>query len=231
MTTIESTRTKAFVHELFPTLVFQRDVAIDDDVLERGKTFLRGLVGEELSEGTRFTADRASQTLHHEVGFREVLAIVADELEHIFYDDLNFSRSMTTFYIGRCWPVVQMNRTEGSTHFHAGAVYSGVFFLQAPAGSGGLEFIRPHATVSDHLYRTGYSDLTAPTKAFPVAAKQLWLFNGELWHRALPNADHMTDPRIAVAFDIYTSTDLRNRSGGLPHHEHLVPLAAICGSD
>lgn len=213
------------VHRLFPVVVIQKQLSLPQILVDEGAEYLLRICESALVSGDRrVTADRVGQTLHQEQNLLSLLGPVFSHVAQVLTDHLHFSERMTRFYVGRCWPVIQLGAGEGNLHFHAGAIYSGIFFLRVPHGAGGLEFVRPFRTAADTLYRTVYSDLSEPSRAFELFPQDLWLFNGEVWHRALPSDQDAVEPRVAIAFDIYTTTELSNKSGGIPHWDNLLPI-------
>ena len=115
-------------------------------------------------------------------------------------------------------------------HFHAGAVFSGVIYLDLPAGAGGLEFLKPFRTSGDSLFKTEVSDLSTTVAAIDVRTGDMCVFNSELMHRARSGAEEQKEPVVAVAFDVFSSTDMRNVTGGLPHARFLRDLSSLAAT-
>lgn len=139
---------------------------------------------------------------------------------------MGFVEAVTRFCIGRSWPVIR-HASRGQTHFHVGAVFSGVAYLQVPDGTGGLEFLPPHRRLADGLFRQSADKRSDSTACVQLHAGDLVLFHSEFMHRAaegspLQGGSESKDPLVAIAFDIYSTTSLKNVTGGLPHLEHLT---------
>jgi uncharacterized protein (TIGR02466 family) len=108
----------------------------------------------------------------------------------------------------------------GGTHFHRGACFSGVYFVEASAGSGGLEFESPLDWSHDGLAKTGPCDLTHRSVVYSAVEGRLIVFPSALRHRRLPG-ESGPGGRIAIAFDLYTTAALDVPGAGLPRLEHL----------
>jgi uncharacterized protein (TIGR02466 family) len=218
------------IHRLFPTFVFQASLDIPHEIRLAAINHVLSIT-KEVSGGEfrRVTADKTIQTLHLEPEMRELIEIVSSQIYQFLYDEMKYSPSVTSFYIGRCWPTVQSFGGEGALHFHAGAVFSGVLYLQVPQGSGGIEFTKPFKTAADNIFKTEFSDFTCPNTSLDIEANDLLLFNSELWHKALSNSREQNEARVAIAFDIYSMSDIRNISAGLPYVSFLRPIKASKG--
>jgi hypothetical protein len=107
---------------------------------------------------------------------------------------------------------------------HGGAFVSGVFYLETPEGSGGLEFTKPFRSNFDHMRKRELTPLTFQTTVYAARRHRLLLFGSDVRHRALASAPETAGPRIAVAFDVYSMTDVRDPYGGMPHAENLVEV-------
>ena len=59
---------------------------------------------------------------------------------------------------------------------------------------------------------------------YEAVRHRLVLFASNVPHTALPSAPDMAGPRIAIAFDLYATSDIANPVGGMPDLEYLVGL-------
>ena len=162
--------------------------------------------------------------MHLDDRLDRLLAILGAPIKKFLFEDLCLERQKTTYYIGRCWPVVQRSGAGGDLHHHAGAVVSGVFYLQTPPGSGGLEFRKSFRSTYDHMRKAGGTPITFGKADYPAVKNRLILFSSDVLHRALPDADDMTAQRIAISFDLYSMTEIGDSRGGMPRTQYLKPI-------
>ncbi len=213
------------VEAWFPTLVFYEDIPVPRATIEAALAAIREAVGDEmLATVPRYTAAEAPNTLHLDPRLDPLLGELVPVIGQFLFDILHFDSRSTEFYIGRCWPVVQNARGKGELHRHAGALLSGVFYLDAPEGSGGIEFRKPYWSSYDHTPKTELTAVTFSHVTYAAATNRLLLFASDLLHRALPNTGDLARPRIAIAFDIYSMTQIDNHEGGIPHIENLKKI-------
>src|SRR5215469_11747141 len=151
---------------LFPTIVLRRRLELPSSPVA---LLIQSLLREHLPQPGHTPVADASKFygLHLESRFAHFFALLSSELKIALYDELGFSDTVTRFYIGRSWPVVRF-REGGARHFHAGAMLSGVFYLQVPDGAGGIEFLKPYRFAADSLYRRPGTEQISPTHSEKV---------------------------------------------------------------
>lgn len=212
------------VESWFPSVIFFEDLELDprvetsvlETVHERADVLLA------TTEPGGVTADNAANDLHLDPRMAPLLALFGPPLKRFLFDDLLIDPSRVQFHIGRCWPVVEgAGTTGGALHQHRGAMFSGVFYLQAPEGSGALQFLKPYRTSFDSLARTDWNPLTYERAEYPAIAHRLIVFSSDLDHRRLPSAEAVRGQRVAIAFDLYSMVDLDVKGGGIPHYDML----------
>lgn len=210
-------------NSIFPSHVFHRAVALDSVTLDNSRVFLEAMYQECTKVGEAY--DPASfYGLHLCEPLAPLLRHIALVLDELLYDILGFNRNMTSFHVGRCWPVIRTN-AAGTSHYHNASVFSAVYYLDCPPSAGGLQFTSPVRTRADTLYREG-----AEGRMFwehGVNSGDLIVFNSELVHRALEGHSVSSSPLMAVALDLFSSTDMRNVTGGAPHSQYLRSLADL----
>lgn len=116
--------------------------------------------------------------------------------------DWGWDLAKATPTFNNAWAMV--NRAGHSTraHLHPNSVFSGVVYLQVPAGAGAIVFLDP---------RAGAQMLVPPLRAGAAENRQgrvrrlpqvgeLLLFPSWLWHEVEPSSQE--EPRIAISFNI-----------------------------
>ena len=213
------------VEAWFPTLVFYDDLHVSDATREAALAAIRDAVGEELlATAPRCSAAESPNTLHLDPRLAPLLGDLVPSVGRFLFEVLRCDPRCTDFFIGRCWPVVQNTAGQGELHRHAGALVSAVFYLDAPEGSGGIEFRKPYWSSYDHLVKQELTAVSFSQVTYAAVTNRLLLFASDLFHRALPNTGHLPRPRMAIAFDIYSMTRIDRHEGGLPHVENLKKL-------
>lgn len=212
------------VHAIFPTLVYQGKLKISEkDRLATIHHLLSEAPADD-DDKLRVTADTARQTLHLEEEFSSFARALRSCLNEFFHGYLKYPRALTRFHIGRCWGVIQKGDAEGDVHFHGGATFSGVAYLQMSPGAGGIEFTRPNMANADLFYRatSGFG----PHLIYRIDPEEtdVIIFNSELRHRAMRSRLAQDAARVAIAFDIYAMTHISNFAGGIPLKEYLKPI-------
>jgi uncharacterized protein (TIGR02466 family) len=213
------------IHRLFPTCVLTQRLPLAEAVRTKIVSWLTELCHESI-EHREARVPAEFYGLHQSPEIAPLLGLICREVDRYLYDELNFMRPTTTFYIGRCWPVIRF-RNGGITHSHPGAVFSGVFYLQLPEGAGGIEFLKPFRTAADTLFKTPAHVLSTTVVQLDVGECDLCLFNSELMHRSRRGTIDHVPPVVAVAFDLFSMTDMHNVTGGIPHSQFLRELTSF----
>jgi uncharacterized protein (TIGR02466 family) len=207
----------------FPTPIFYEDVAVPDAAHESAMAAIASVVDAEKVAGPiRVTAYDAPNSLHLDARMAPLLECLVVPLRRFLFDGLHFDPATTQFHIGRCWPVLQTAGGEGGLHTHGGAIVSGVFYLETPPGSGGIEFRKPLQNVLDHIAKKDVVPLTFQSTIYAAIRHRVLLFPSDLRHRGLANEPGTSGVRVAIAFDVYATSDLAVPDGGMPHAQFLV---------
>lgn len=111
--------------------------------------------------------------------------------------------------IGTMWSIVNPPGGSNRAHVHPGCIWSGVYYVQAPENSGGLEFIDPRTEnlMSPVKYIPGTKrprDCWTKVRFKPVAGKML-IFPSWLYHSVGPNkssAGGKDADRIILSFNL-----------------------------
>ncbi|MCZ0945611.1 MAG: TIGR02466 family protein [Gammaproteobacteria bacterium] len=111
--------------------------------------------------------------------------------------------------IGTMWSIVNPPGGSNRAHVHPGCIWSGVYYVQAPENSGGLEFIDPRTEnlMSPVKYIPGTKrprDCWTKVRFKPLAGKML-IFPSWLYHGVGPNkstAGGKDADRIILSFNL-----------------------------
>lgn len=212
----------------FPTFIFYDDVDFTPEVKTAAVEAIEENIDWEVFE-TRgaITASTATNRFHHDPRIRALLAEMRPSFERCFYEDLKIAREKVRLFIGRCWPVIQINNGDsGIKHFHR-AVFSCVVYLSVPEGAGSLEFFKPVESAFDGLPKTVYTPLTFLSANYPAKENRMILFPSEIEHRRLRNEGEGEGKRLAIAMDIYSSSEIDNFEAGRPHDEYCIPITDL----
>jgi uncharacterized protein (TIGR02466 family) len=211
------------VETWFPSVIFFEDFelesALRDGVLEAVREKTAQLME---TTGGQVTASNASNDLHLDTRVAALFGVFGAAFKEFFISELGIDPDGAEFYVGRCWPVIQSEEGfPGGPHVHHGAVFSGVFYLEVPEGSGALQFSKSNRSPYDHLDKREFNSLNYQTTEYPAQENRLIVFSSDLVHRRLPKSSSGDVPRTAIAFDIYSMVDIKMKGGGMPHYELL----------
>lgn len=100
------------------------------------------------------------------------------------------------------WAVVSRSGDSHGAHIHPNSLFSGVFYLAAPSGSGAIAFLDPRAGAQmlqppmrrEVIGREYGRQLVVPE------AGSLLLFPAWLWHEV--EVSRCADPRICISFNL-----------------------------
>lgn len=207
----------------FPTVIFFEDLQADPAVTRGAIAAVEERVDLKAIEKNGYvTANNARNDLHLDRRIDALFDVMRPRIVHFLFELMQFDPAQIEFYVGRCWPVVQIgNGYAGVLHHHGAAAFSGVFYLQTPDGSGGLEFHKPTRAAYDTFPKTSSSGLTYVTANYQAVENRLVMFSGELMHRRLANSGGTADQRVAIAFDLFAMADIGAYTAGMPRAEYL----------
>jgi len=100
------------------------------------------------------------------------------------------------------WAVVSRSGDSHGAHLHPNSLFSGVFYLAAPAGSGAIAFLDPRAgaLLLQPPLRQEVAGREAGRQRFVPDAGLLLLFPAWLWHEV--EVSRCQDPRICISFNV-----------------------------
>ena len=101
--------------------------------------------------------------------------------------------------ITECWFNVYQSTHSQEIHLHRNSVISGIYYVQAPPGSGATLFYSPQADVMLEPPSSAPNNLNAKVTGFPPIAGRMILFRSSVRHSVLPGT--MDGERITIAFN------------------------------
>ncbi len=215
------------LHRLFGVPVALSSIDATEKERARWVKAVLAAVPVEDDQPDRVTIGSSSQDLHLNPFLAPLFSRLKCEIESYAYDHLKLSRGNVRLSIGRCWPVVQRGGEGGPLHYHAGATISGVLYLQLPTDDAGVVFTKGETFALDLLQKSELNSTTGLDVEFVPTEGDVVLFPSELRHRAQAQGQPSRKPRVAIAFDVFSSSNIENIYGGQPHPHHLVPLEEL----
>ena len=87
------------------------------------------------------------------------------------------------------------------SHFHAGCVLSGVYYVKVPENSGNIVFEHPRADFMTEWVATNQNSRNSTTWFLSPKEQTLLIFPSWLTHRVLQN-DNKTEKRVSISFNL-----------------------------
>ncbi len=123
-------------------------------------------------------------------------------------DNLGYDKSRE-LKITTMWSITNPPLSSNRAHVHPGALWSGVYYVQAPEGAGQIEFTDPRTvtimnSASFIPKQRRQVECWTKVKVKPVAGKMLF-FPSWLYHSVEPNlaqGDGLESERIIISFNI-----------------------------
>jgi uncharacterized protein (TIGR02466 family) len=154
----------------------------------------------------------SSNDLHKQSDFIQLVRLIntcCGVLSHknSYHEDFNL-------VIGSMWSIVNRPGSWNRAHIHPGSNWSGVYYVQAPEGSGDIEFTDPRTANVFHDLR--YSPNRQRPKScwskvtFKPEAGKLLIFPSWLYHSVAPNlstAEGDASERIIISFNLLQTRD------------------------
>ncbi len=145
--------------------------------------------------------------LHQEAAFEDI-ALYVHALGAVISEKLGYHPDYA-LRIGTMWSIINEKGCSNRAHIHPGSLWSGVYYVQAPEGSGNIEFVDPRTAnvMKQATYRT---DRKRPQSCWtkvnftPIAGKML-MFPSWLYHAVTPNLSEAVgraSDRIIISFNL-----------------------------
>ena len=159
-------------------------------------------------------ADPAGLQLTNQGGWHSATTLLDDPVFHALFqwiatsvqaglEDWGWDLAQARPCFNNAWAMVNRRGHSTRAHLHPNSLFSGVFYLQVPEGSGAIAFLDP---------RAGAQMLQAPLRRSSAAlassgrvtrnpeAGELLLFPSWLWHEVEPSDG--LEPRICLSFNL-----------------------------
>jgi len=198
--------------DYFPTLVYS---AFVHDAEEMNKEILAAInierdrdnKGIERSNYRSLGGWHSHNNLHKDKKF-DRLTNRLHKMGEAISDNLGYAKNRR-LEITTMWSISNPPGASNRTHIHPGAIWSGVYYVQAPEGAGQIELVDPRtvnlmnsATYMPNVKRK--TECWTKVKVKPVAGKMLF-FPAWLYHGIDPNLATGTgrdSERVVIAFNI-----------------------------
>jgi uncharacterized protein (TIGR02466 family) len=194
----------ADLHLLFPTVV--RVSELDDH--ERINASLRAEIAAVRQTAPNSKPQSWACELYTTIGNPDLLlrrpAVAgflraAEQQAKAYARTLNLDIDRHPLSITECWLNVYGSGHSQEIHLHRNSVISGIYYVQAPPGSGATLFYSPLAEVMLEPPSTTSSKLNAKVTAFPPIEGRMILFRSAVRHSVLPS--RIDGERITIAFN------------------------------
>ncbi len=145
-----------------------------------------------------YTTIGRADALFHRPGFAEFLRIARENVKALA-NDLKMDVTQHPPRIHECWINAYASDQSQEIHLHRNSVFSGIYYLQVPPGSGATLFYSPSADVMLEPRATEGSPLNAKVTGFAPQPGRMLLFRSHLRHSVMPGK--MDGERITIAFN------------------------------
>lgn len=130
----------------FPTLIFQIDLPDPEPFNQRLLSTIyaerdRDQKGIERSNIAALGGWHSHNELHKQPEYADMVRLISNATSRIS-EDQGYHENFH-FKIGTMWSIINPPGSSNRAHVHPGCLMSGVYYIQAPAGAGNIEFIEP----------------------------------------------------------------------------------------
>ena len=199
--------------DYFPTMIFSATAGEETDSVNAGllsaiyaarESDRRGI---QRSNFSALGSWHSQNYLHREAAFAPMVEMVTQLTRHMA-GELGYAASHE-LRIGTMWAIINPPGAFNRAHIHPDCLWSGVYYVQAPADCGQIEFIDPR---TQHLMRQPVFE--AGVKRPPhcwtkvnvrPAAGKLLIFPAWLYHAVHPNLSAEPAPasdRVIISFNL-----------------------------
>ena len=196
----------------FPTLVYSFQQADPDALNARLLELIyaeqeRDQAGIQRSNFRKLGGWHSHNDLHKSPEYADLVESICTAGQ-LVSDDLGYHKAYS-LRIGTMWSIVNPPGSANRAHIHPGCTWSGVYYIQTPAGCGNIEFIDPRT--ENLMQQPRY----APNKKRP---KHCWtkanitpkpgrmlIFPSWLYHAVAPNLSEEVGPasqRVIISFNL-----------------------------
>ena len=205
-------KNKLVTNAYFPTLVFQITVA-DPDEMNRQLLELIYKDREKDHDGINRSNVKALGGWHSNINLHKS-AKYAELVGHVNAATARISRQLEyaknhVVRIGSMWSIINPPGSMNISHVHPGCMWSGVYYVQTPKGSGNIEFLEPRTA---HLMNQPKfenktkrpKDCWTKVNFKPIAGKMI-IFPAWLYHSVRSNETKETGDkgnRVIMSFNM-----------------------------
>lgn len=134
----------------FPTMVYQYDV---DSVGDLNKNLLeltyaerdKDRVGVNKSNTAELGSWHSATNLHKDSDYQPIMTHIDAALSKIS-EELGYAKDQV-LKVTTMWSIINPPGNGNRAHVHPNSLWSGVYYIQAPAGAGNIEFIDPRTVL------------------------------------------------------------------------------------
>lgn len=196
----------------FPTIVFSIDV---NEPEELNKKLLKAIYAErdrdqkglDRSNFRGLGGWHSQNYLHKNEEYAGLVGHIKNATQRIS-DDLGYSKKHE-ITIGTMWSIINPPGSSNRAHVHPGCIWSGVYYIQAPEGSGNIEFIEPRTVhlMNQPTYVPNQrrpKDCWTKVNFTPTPGKMI-IFPSWLYHAVNPNMSTEEGDaanRIIISFNL-----------------------------
>ena len=196
----------------FPTIVFQIDLPAPEALNARLLDLIyteqeRDQKGIARSNIPALGGWHSHTDLHKSSDFAEVTALIHAATARLS-DDQGYN-DRYAMKIGTMWSIINPPGSQNRAHVHPGCLWSGVYYIQAPDGSGDIEFFEPRTAhlMNQPRYRPNAKRARENwTKArFSPVPGRMIIFPSWLYHAVDTNmagAAGRDGHRVIISFNI-----------------------------
>ncbi len=196
----------------FPTSLFIRDIVDADQVNEELTTLIRGeraadQKGIQRSNVPALGGWHSKNNLHEQSAYSQITQKILDQGAFIS-DELGYAKNHR-LGIDQMWSIINGPGSFNKAHIHPGSLWSGVYYVQAPANAGDIEFTDPRAEnlMTPAKFETQNNrvrECWTKVRFTPKAGKMI-LFPSWLYHSVDANLTDATGDdaeRIIISFNL-----------------------------
>ena len=200
------------INAYFPTLIFSLEIPgakalnlhLTEAIYAKRQCDKTGIDRSNYSE---LGGWHSRNNLHKDASFGELVQYI-NAASAMISDRLGYHKSHH-LTIGTMWTIINPPGSSNRTHIHPGCLWSGVYYIQAPKGSGRTEFIDPR---TENLMRAPQyipntkrkRNCLTRVKITPEPGKML-IFPAWLYHGVEPNVSQgkgKEADRIIISFNL-----------------------------
>mgnify|MGYP001168952129 CR=1 FL=1 len=182
------------VHKLFPTPVFESHIDVDLETINTITT-----LEYQRAECNEISSCRTVLELLPELS-EEILQAA----KYYMYTQLNIYEHITP-YIARSWATRHTEHDTAKLHCHSNAIFSGVYYINAPRLTGAITFHDPYNTTFNPVLTPDYSPNELTEREYTICPTNgmLLIFPSHLQHSVTKNLTPKA--RYCIGFDLFIS--------------------------